>query len=198
MAIMATAAQDQDQSAKPPEHKILPWFGGNAHKIHRHQIDTTMHKIHYGQYGWQVVVRTDAFTGEINCFVSTLKTATQDRVTYADGTLGFAFDTYVDPNTTWFRADDNPAQPLNSVYPTLYARGQVVPPRSLDNLSKSTVLIPMESVEGADHIKIRIDEKVRPRTFRLIGFKEALATAQASGCTDGHYVRQPFPRQNLF
>lgn len=207
MAIMATAAQDsgaQDTSApaSSPDaqeseassggyQRIPPWFHF-PHKIHRQRLDTKMHKINHGKYGWQVVVRTDAFTGEISCFISSRKTATQDRITYAGRTLGFGFDDYVDPNTTWFRADDNPAQKLSDVYPTLYARGQVVPPRSLDNLSKTIVLIPMESVEGADHVMIRTDDKSKPRSFKLIGFKEALATAQANGCTEDHYVRHPF------
>ena len=191
-------SKHEDQPPASAQDDNLPWFGGGGHKIRRHHIDTRMYRINYGQYGWLVVVRTDAFTGDVQCFVSTRKSATQDRVTYADRTLGFAFDTYVDPNTTWFRADDNPAQRLSAVYPTLYARGQVVPPRSLDNLTKTTVLIPMESVEGADHIKIRIDDKVKPRTFRLIGFSEALETATAHGCVDGHYVRQPFPSSPLF
>lgn len=200
MAIMATAAQDapsqdaptQDAAAPVEKHHLgLPWIHF-PHSVHRRHLDTKMHKINHGKYGWQVVVRTDSFTGEISCFISSRKTATQDRITYAGRTLGFAFDSYVDPNTTWFRADDNPAQKLSDVYPTLYARGQVVPPRSLDNLSKTIVLIPMESVEGADHVLIRTDDRSRPRSFKLIGFKEALTTAQANGCTEDHYVRQPF------
>lgn len=191
MAIMATAAQS-DTASSGDYMRIRPWFGDGAHKIHRQRLDTKMHKINHGKYGWLVVVRTDSFTGQITCFISSRKTAIQNRITYAGRTLGFAFDGYVNPNTTWFRADDNPAEKLSEVYPTLYARGQVVPPRNLDNLSKTIVMIPMESVEGADHIYIRPDDKSKPREFRLIGLKEALGTARDNGCTEDNYVREPF------
>ncbi len=192
--VQAAAAQAQDSGSDSGGYqRIKPWFHfKHDARPKRHRVDTRVHKINHGQYGWQVVVRSDAFTGEIDCFISSRKTAIQDRITYAGRTLGFDFDGYVDPNTTWFRADDNPAQRLSSVYPTLYARGQVVPPRSLDNLSKTTVLIPMESVEGADHVLIRPEDNARPRSFKLIGFKEALQTAQDNGCTEDHYVRKPF------
>ena len=122
----------------------------------------------------------------------------QDRITYAGRTLGFTFDSYVNPNTTWFRADNNPAQKLTSVYPTLYARGQVVPPRSIKNLSKTEVLIPMESLEGADYVVIRIGDHDKPREFRLLGFKEALDNAAARGCTEDSFVRDTSSRPHLF
>jgi len=183
MAVLATQDSLPAEPAPPARHH---WFSS----AHRH--DFSLRKKNVGKYGWQVWIRTDNFTGKIKCYVASLKSATQGRVTYADNTLGFELKGYADPNTTWFMADGNPAQKLSSVWPTVYGRGQAVPPMSVANLDRTIVLIPMESVLGSDHVFIRTTDTAKPKSFRLIGLEDALRAARDNGCTDGNYVRDPF------
>ena len=191
MGIMAMAQEtDPAEAAPPPLHHWLQSVHMPSLRLHRH--DLNLRKKNVGQYGWQVWVRKDNFTGEIKCYVASLKTATQGRVTYADGTMGFEVKGYADPNTTWFLADGNPAQKLSSVYQTVYGRGQAVPPMSTSNLDRTIVLIPMESVMGADKVWLRTSDKEKPKAFRMIGFPEALQAARDNGRTDGNYVRDKF------
>ena len=186
LATMAMLAAQDTAPAPPPPPDKHAWLSFGRHH------DFGLRKKNVGKYGWQVWIRTDNFTNKITCYVASLQTASQGRVTYADDTLGFEIKGYADPNTTWFMADGNPAQKLSSVWPTLYGRGQAVPQMGTNNLDHTIVLIPMESVLGSDHVYIRTRDKDKPKTFRLIGLQEALQAARDNGCTEGNYVRDKF------
>jgi len=143
-------------------------------------------------YGWSVTVRNDGFTGEVTCYIASRQTYMQNRITYADGALGFQFDKHVNTARTWFRVDDQPARKWTSVFAELNARHIAVRPLHDYNQTATLVLIPLDEIGDGQAVYIRASDDDKPKRFRLTGFREAKANAEANGCTEDSFRRPDF------
>lgn len=143
--------------------------------------DKVRHKT-YQLKGWMMTIQHDGFTGKVRCHLFSMRTVSQGRITYAQGTLGFEMDQDVSTLNAWYRVDNQAVKRANDLYVRLVADRVAGAQGSLENPTGGVVLIPADDLIGAKVVTIRTDEKSRPRRFSLRGFDAALSAARYNGC----------------
>lgn len=175
---------------------IPDWFrrhhqpvSGKVHKEHPYAVKRHL----YGQDGWQMTIQKDGFTGQVTCQLFKLRTLSQGRITYAQQTLGFEMGKGVDVLKAWYKIDDQPTRPWQSLFHRLAANHIEIDAGPLENPTAGVVYIPVDDLAGARTVTIRARQSSRARAFKLSGFERALATARANGCDpDQSFERYPW------
>jgi len=127
---------------------------------------------------WTAKIRTDRFTGEVNCSLSAR------RISFHRDTLVFHLGRDVDTSQAVFRVDGAAAQNVREPRLENETHGFFLNQGPVENPSGGEVALPASIVRGAKRVDIRDTSKHPPRAFDLSRFPEALAAAKAAGCKD--------------
>lgn len=130
---------------------------------------------------WHVDTVRDRFTGRTECRVFQ-GNRHDPSVSYARGTLAFAFPPSRNTLEADFRVDNGPARAWTSVYPTLVGAGATLPARSMSNPTGGYVVLPVSIIAGATIVTIRSRPQDHPRVFSVGGLTDAIASAKKLKC----------------
>lgn len=139
---------------------------------------------------WHVDTVLDRFTNRTACRVYQ-GAARKPSVSYARGTLAFAFPRSRNIINADFRVDDGPARPWTSVYPAVVGSGATLAGKSMTNPTQGLVIIPVATVAGATTVTIRSRPDDKPRVFSVGGLQDAMAAARRLGCDPGNGFVRP-------
>lgn len=139
---------------------------------------------------WHVDATRDRFTGRIECSVYQGHRR-RPAISYARGTLAFAFPSSRNTLTADFQVDGGPVRPWTSVSPALTDAGASLAHTSMTNPTQGYVLLPVDFLRDATTITIRSRPKDRPRTFSIGGLRDAVASARRLGCDPDYGFSRP-------
>jgi len=140
-----------------------------------------------------MTIQKDGFTGQMTCQLFKLRTLSQGRITYAQDTLGFELGKDVGVLKAWYKIDDQPALPWQSIFHRLTAEHIKMDQGPVENPTGGVVYIPAPDLESAKSVTVRATPASKPHVFKLSGFQEALAAARANGCSpDTRFERYPW------
>lgn len=130
---------------------------------------------------WHIDTTRDRFNSRVVCRVFQ-GSRHQPIVSYARGTLAFAFARSRNTLAAEFRVDNGPTRPWTSVYPALVGAGATLPGTSMTNPTQGLVILPIGILTGATTVTIRARPSDRPRVFSVGGLGDAIASARRLGC----------------
>lgn len=139
---------------------------------------------------WHVDTVRDRFEDRTVCRVYQGERR-RPAVSYARGTLAFAFARSRNTLSADFRVDDGPVRPWTSIYPALVGAGATLPGRSMTNPTAGLVILPVATLAGATTVTIRARPNDRPRVFWVGGLDDAIASARRLGCDPGNGFARP-------
>ncbi len=143
----------------------------------------------WSQSGWVIAVRSDPFTGTVQCQLHRDQLVDDHEISYADGTVGVRHQLQANAANIWFRVDNQPAQPWTSVYRDLMDKGLTVVPYRAGYETDDMLLIPLEQIASGSRLTLRLSGKGKSESFNISGLGEAVEASKRVGCTDGNYVR---------
>lgn len=139
---------------------------------------------------WHVDTVRDRFTGRTECRVFQ-GSRRRPLISYARGTLAFAFPRSRNTIAADFRIDNGPVRPWTTVYPALTEAGATLAHTSMTNPTQGYVILPLGVLEDATTVTIRSRPKDRPRIFSVGGLGDAVASAKRLGCDPDYGFTRP-------
>lgn len=144
---------------------------------HHGQTDTNRYLIP----AWHVETVHDRFTHRTECRVFQ-GSRRRPLVSYARGTLAFAFPRSRNTLTADFRVDNGSVRPWTTVYPALVEAGATLANTSMTNPTQGYVILPLAVLKDATTVTIRSRPRDRPLIFSVGGLGDAVASAKRLGC----------------
>jgi len=135
----------------------------------------------YGEGGWILKVRADAFTRQTMCELVN-RNGNHPDVTVAPGALSFHFKPKLDTYGAWYTVDHGAPQAWRDQSAALIHIGAMAQAERLDNSTGGVVVIPMAQLTGASLVEVRPTPRATPKAFRLASLWKVIASADGLGC----------------